>query len=125
MACRQLSQRLPHEESHLIQLALQYKIACARSIIEVLSSLETRPSISDTAVVVALFLAQDEVITLQSLDVLDRPLTSLQILIGDAASTRRHQEAAAQMLRHNGPLKKPDFSPFLHHLFETDMVDPI
>lgn len=58
---RHLSQYLPQKGAYFIQLALQYKIACARSLMEAISSLEKRSSISDSTITLAIFLAQDSV----------------------------------------------------------------
>jgi hypothetical protein len=64
VASRHVSQYLPHMGPYFIQLALHYKIACARSLMEAISFLDTKSSISDSTVTLPLFLAQDEVITI-------------------------------------------------------------
>ncbi|KAH6654922.1 hypothetical protein BKA67DRAFT_566638, partial [Truncatella angustata] len=105
VTCRHLSQCLPHEELYFIQLALQYKVSCARSLIEAISALGMRSSISDSIVTLAIFLAQDE------------------ILIGDITSTKRHLEGAIQMVKHNRALKKTKFSVFLYNLVQKDIAN--
>jgi hypothetical protein len=76
VASRHVSQYLPHKAPYFIQLALQYKIACARSLMDAISSLDMTSSISDSTVTLPLFLAQDEVITIVFLDLLNGPLTN-------------------------------------------------
>lgn len=61
VACRHLSQCLPHNKLYFIQLALQYKITCAQSLMEAISSSEMRSPISDSIIILALFLAHDDV----------------------------------------------------------------
>ncbi|RDW72798.1 hypothetical protein BP6252_06705 [Coleophoma cylindrospora] len=105
VASRHVSQFLPHMGPYFTQLALQYKIACARSLMGVISSLDRRSSLSDSTVTLPLFLAQDE------------------ILVGDITSTRRHIQGAIQMVKHNGVIQKIDFSAFPYDLIQKDMVD--
>jgi len=76
VSCRHLSQSLPHKGPYFIQLALQYKIACARSLMEAISSSEMRSPISDSTLALPLFLAHDDVIMPASLDLLNIPLTN-------------------------------------------------
>jgi penicillin-binding protein-related factor A (putative recombinase) len=73
VTCRHLSQCLQHNGQYFIQLALQYKIACAQSLIEAISSSEMLSLISDSTIVLALFLAHDDVITTVCLDLLNVP----------------------------------------------------
>lgn len=68
VASRHVSQLLPHMGPYFIQLAIHYKIACARSLMEAISFLDMTISISDSTVTLPLFLAQDEVIMIASLD---------------------------------------------------------
>ncbi|RDW87957.1 hypothetical protein BP5796_03651 [Coleophoma crateriformis] len=105
VASRHVSQCLPHMGPYFTQLALQYKIACARSLMEEISSLDTRSSLSDSTVILPLFLAQDE------------------ILVGDIILTKRHIQGAIQMVKHNGVVQKIDFSAFPYDLIQKDMVD--
>ncbi|KAJ5833404.1 transcriptional regulator family: Fungal Specific TF [Penicillium riverlandense] len=103
VTCRHLSQCLPHKGPYFIQLALQYKIACARSLMEAISSSGMRSPISDSTLVLALFLAHDD------------------ILIGDGPSTKIHVQGAIQMARHNSALQKTDLKTFPYDLIQRDM----
>ncbi|BCS30773.1 uncharacterized protein APUU_81076A [Aspergillus puulaauensis] len=102
VTCRHLSQHLPHNGPY-VQLALQYKIACTRSLTEAISSSEMRFPISDSILALALFLAHDE------------------ILIGDGPSTKIHVQVAIQMARHNSAFDKTDLSVFPYDLIQSDM----
>jgi hypothetical protein len=64
VASRHVSQYLPQMGAYFVQLAIHYKIACAQSLVEAISGLDTASSISDSTVTLPLFLAQDEVITI-------------------------------------------------------------
>ncbi|KAF6829571.1 hypothetical protein CPLU01_07857 [Colletotrichum plurivorum] len=105
VTCRHLSLSLPQRGSHFTQLALQYKVVCARRLMEAISSLEMRSSICDSVITIAVFLAQDE------------------ILVGDIASTQRHLQGAIQMVRHNGALNKKGFNEFLYGIIQNDIAE--
>ncbi|KAF0324549.1 hypothetical protein GQ607_008253 [Colletotrichum asianum] len=60
VTCRHLSYCLPQQGAHYAQLALQYKVDCARILMQAISTLETQSPISDSIITVAIFLAQDE-----------------------------------------------------------------
>ena len=76
VSCRHLSQYLPHNGPYFVQLALQYKIACVRSLREAISSSEIHSPISDSTLALPLFLAHDEVIMTASLGLPNIPLTN-------------------------------------------------
>ncbi|KAI2705214.1 transcriptional regulator family: Fungal Specific TF [Penicillium roqueforti] len=103
VSCRHLSQYLPHNGPYFVQLALQYKIACVRSLREAISSSEIHSPISDSTLALPLFLAHDE------------------ILVGDGPSTKIHVQGAIQMARHNRALDKTDCSAFPYDLIQRDM----
>jgi len=71
VTCRHLSQCIQLNGPYFIHLALQYKIACARSLMGAISTLEMRSSIGDSTITLAVFLAQDEVIAIPFLDLPD------------------------------------------------------
>lgn len=68
VASRHVSQYLSHMGPYFIQLALHYKITCARSLMAAISLLDMTSSISDSTVTLPLFLAQEEVITIKGFD---------------------------------------------------------
>ncbi|KAK7950975.1 uncharacterized protein PG986_006703 [Apiospora aurea] len=109
VACRHLSQYssqvMPHELPHFIQLTLQYKVACTQALREAIACLDIQSSISDWVVGLALFLAQDEVLT------------------GDVNFTQKHIQGAIQMTKHNGALNKTDLDVFPYDLIRREMTD--
>lgn len=74
VSCRHLARFLPHNGPYFTQLALQYKIACARSLIEAISSSDMRYPIGDSTLAIALFLAHDDVSVTASIDLCNMPL---------------------------------------------------
>ena len=60
---RHISRCAGQKGSYYDQLALRYKIACARVLMEAISSLEMKAWIRDSIITIAIFLAQDDVIS--------------------------------------------------------------
>lgn len=123
IACRHLTEtnsERPEEKGRYMQLALQYKVSCLKSLNKSISSeIENASIISDSTFATAMMLASDEVSASQyHLKYGPKALIPLKfkLSLGDYSMARNHISGILRMAQHNGGPQNLGCNGFMRHL---------